>query len=957
MDVKKLESRNTSLDIIRVVAVFLVNSVHFFLYNGFYTETVQGVPYFVMTVMRVLFTACVPLFMILTGYLMSKKTLSKSYYKGIRKTLIVYALATVACIAVKILLFHDSAYSNFTLGQGIMEFLNFKGATYSWYIEFYIGLFLIAPFLNLMYNGLKTQRQKQVLVFTFFAIAVLPSIFNSNVFSNPQWWATPTVTEEYEKIMPAWWTMTYPVAYYLVGAYLREYGFKMKTRTLLIGFSVVLLLFSAHNYYRFYGSTFKYGTLLNWNCFEAYVISCGLFILLLRIPTKGMPNGLKWLFWKVSDLALGIYLLSFIFDHIIYYDYLNKYVSNLDDKLPYYFITVPIVFVLSALASIVVNFLASYVIELYESIVKFIKKQRARDDKEKWRDIMFFAFLVAAVIFAIWKCFYGFGGNDEAFYLTVPQRLLQGDALFTQEWHLSQMSSIFLLPFLGIYHMFAGSFEGVILAARVYYVILHAVVASVVYWRLRKYGYVVVFASLFFFIYSPYDIMAYSYNTMAIDFVVLSGVILGTTKFESKIALILGGLFFAASVLCSPYLAIGYAIYIVCVLAHLALKKKDMKCALKSELFSLKSCLWITVGIAALAVVFLIFVLTRTGFGDIMNVLPKLLSDPEHPQISMFDKIGKYFQYTVSFHPQFIYAVLAYGITALVMLFDKKRRLHRSMYLIVTTAIVLFTYALLYPTLTVSSYNYIMYPMLFVGITSYVLCEEKPRELFVSLFCLGILYSFAVCMSSNQYFYVISMAMCTANVASFVFLARLIKEMRESEDNLDYAKLYKYSALTLVVITIVLQGYFQLTVKANHCFWETSKPDQLKSEIKKGPAKGINTNTARADKYNSIYNDLKSYKGKTPANFLSLSGETWIYLAMDKFPYATYSAWIGDENIVPFDSVVSRLKEYYSVNPDKTPKYVYIPKDTKWETESYVKELQAQGYALDQNNVSYKLQK
>ena len=102
MDVKKLESRNTSLDIIRVVAVFLVNSVHFFLYNGFYTETVQGVPYFVMTVMRVLFTACVPLFMILTGYLMSKKTLSKSYYKGIRKTLIVYALATVACIAVKI---------------------------------------------------------------------------------------------------------------------------------------------------------------------------------------------------------------------------------------------------------------------------------------------------------------------------------------------------------------------------------------------------------------------------------------------------------------------------------------------------------------------------------------------------------------------------------------------------------------------------------------------------------------------------------------------------------------------------------------------------------------------------------------------------------------------------------------------------------------------------------------
>lgn len=953
MDVKKLESRNTSLDIIRVVAVFLVNSVHFFLYNGFYTETVGGVTYFVMTVMRVLFTACVPLFMILTGYLMSKKTLSKGYYKGIRKTLIIYALATLACMVFKTLYLHE----DLSVGKFVMDFLNFKGATYSWYIEFYIGLFLIAPFINLMYNGLKTQRQKQVLVFTFFAISILPNLFNSNVFTNPQWWATPTMSDQYEKILPAWWAMSYPVAYYLVGAYLREYGFKMKTRTLLIGFTVVLLLFSAHNYYRFYGSTFKYGTLLNWGCFESYVISCGLFILLLRIPTNKMPNGFKWFLWKLSDLALGIYLISFIFDRIIYYDFLNKYVAKLDDKLPYYFLVVPIVFVLSAIASVVLNFVAWYIIDLYNNLVKFIKKQRARDDKEKWRDFLFILLLAAAFTFAIWKCFYGFGGNDEAFYLTIPQRFLQGDALFTQEWHLSQMSSIFLLPFVGIYHMFADSFEGILLAARIYYVILHAVVASVVYARLRKYGYIMVFASLFFFIYSPYDIMAYSYNTMAIDFVVLAGVLMGTTKFDKKIPLILSGVFFAASVLCSPYIAIGYVLYLICVGLHFVFKGKDKKIAFKSELFSLKTCLWFTVGIAAMAVIFLITVLSRVGFGEIMNVLPKLLSDPEHPQIPITAKLQSYFRYSATFHAQFIYAVIAYGITAIVMIFDKKRRLHRSMYLIVTCGIVLFTYALIFPTLTTTGYNFIMYPMLFIGITSYVLCEDKPRELFVSLFCLGILYSFAVCMSSNQYFYVISMAMCTANVASFAFLARLIKEMRESEDNLDYAKLYKYSAFTLVVIMIALQGFFQIDVKAHHSFWDGSDTATLTTQIEKGPAKGIFTNAARAKKYKAIYNDLNSYKSKTPGNILSLSGETWIYPALDKFPYATYSAWIGDENIVPVTSVISRLKEYYTVNPEKTPKYVYIPKDTKWETKNYIKELVAKGYKLKENTVSYQLEK
>lgn len=957
MDVKRLESRNTSLDIIRVVAVFLVNSVHFFLYNGFYSETVQGPTYFVMTVMRVLFTACVPLFMILTGYLMCKKELSKSYYKGIRKTLIIYVLASIACIIFKVFVIHDTNYQNLTPGKLLLEFLGFKGATYSWYIEFYIGLFLIAPFLNLMYNGLKTQRQKQILVFTFFAISVLPNIFNANVFTNPQWWATPTVSEEYEKILPQWWSMIYPVAFYFVGAYLREFGFKMKTRTLLIGFSIVLLLFSAHNYYRFYGSTFKYGTLLNWGCFESYVISCGLFILLLRIPTAKMPTGLKWLFWKVSDLALGVYLISYIFDRIIYYDFLNKYVTVFNEKLPFYFLVVPIVFLLSIAGSIILNFLAGYVMECYNAFVKFVKRQRAKDDKDKWRDFIFIGLLAAAIVFAIWKCFYGFGGNDEAFYLTIPQRLLQGDALFTQEWHLSQMSAIFLMPFTAVYHMFAGSYEGILLAARIYYVILHAVVAAVLYSRLRKYGYIMVFASLFFFIYSPYDIMAYSYNTMAIDFVVLSGAILGTTNFDKKIPLILGGLFFAASVLCSPYIAFGYALYIIGVLLHIAFKKKETKSVLKSELFSIKSFLWITVGIAALAVVFLIFVLSRVGIGDIMNVLPKLLSDPEHPQIPITDKLAKYFQYSATFHAQFIFAVIAYAITAVVMIFDKKRTLHRSMYLIVTTAIVLFSYALIYPTLTTTGYNFIMYPMLFIGITSYVLCKDKPKELFISLFCLGILYSFAVCMSSNQYFYVISMAMCTANVASLAFLARLIKEMRESEDELDYAKLYKYSALTLVTIMIVLQGYFQIDVKAHHSFWDGSDTSALTTQIENGPAKGLFTNSTRAAKYKYIYNDLMNYKGKKPDNFLSVSGETWIYLALDNFPYSTYSAWIGDENIVQFDSVVSRLKEYYSVNPEKAPKYVYIPKDTKWEPENYVKQLQAQGYKLTENTVSYKLEK
>lgn len=79
-EIPMMKKRNINLDIIRSIAVFSVLSVHFFLNNGFYTEIIKGKRMFVMFTMRTAFMICVPLFAILTGYLMNKKILSKTYY-------------------------------------------------------------------------------------------------------------------------------------------------------------------------------------------------------------------------------------------------------------------------------------------------------------------------------------------------------------------------------------------------------------------------------------------------------------------------------------------------------------------------------------------------------------------------------------------------------------------------------------------------------------------------------------------------------------------------------------------------------------------------------------------------------------------------------------------------------------------------------------------------------------
>lgn len=947
MDISKLEKRNPALDIIRIVAAFTVLSVHFFLHNGFYYETVQGTSMYIMTLMRTLFSVCVPLFMILTGYLMCNKTLSRKYYKGISKTLVVFVIATLACMLFKT--FHDG--EEFSLIKFIFNTFDFTGANYSWYIEMYIGLFLIAPFLNLAYNKLDSQRKKQVLVFTFAVITILPSLLNIFNFESIAWWGDPKSNDTFQKIVPAWWTGVYPIAYYFVGCYLREYGMKIKTRTLIAVFLAAIVLFGSFNFYRSYGTTFKSGTYVYWYGFEPYVLSSFLFVLLTRIKTDKFSAKFKFALWKLSDLALGIYLISFIFDKLVY-DVLNKTITPMQERLPFYFVAVPIVFILSTAASFIMNVLAQGIITLFHKIVNYIKFQKEHGSQKMWQDILFIALMACGIVFAIWKCFYGFGGSDEAFYLTIPDRLTIGDALITEEWHLSQLSSVLLIPFVSMYKLIVGSTEGIILAARFNYIIFHAVVASVIYLRLRNKGILSVVASFLFFIFTPYNIMALSYNTMGLDFVAVTGVLMGTNYKNKTLPTIIAGFTFAAAVLCSPYLAAAYVLYGICVILHYVLKKKNLKFVISEEIFGIKSFLKFTIGVAIPAVIFLAFALSRAGISDIINVLPNLMTDPEHPQLSLDYKMRLYYESIYKFHDNFKIAVISYFVMLFAMIIDKKRKVHRSLYLIISSALSIFTLILIVPTINTSSYNAVMFPMIFIGITSYILCDKKPRRLFVSLFVLGIIHSISLEMTSNQYFYVISMALASSNIASYIFLAQLLKEMKETEDNFDYKVLLKYSSIAIVVLTICIQGFLQFKAKAEHCFWESSM-NTLTSEIPSGPAKGIMTNADNCNNYVQIYNDIASYKNYNQGNILLLTEKTWTYLDVDNLSYGTLSAWITEGNRVSLE----RLEEYYKINPEKVPDYIYILKNSKWDDMVVDNISNDWGYSVNETNISYKLEK
>lgn len=372
---KMRECRDTSLDLIRVFANFSVISVHFFLNNGFYSEIVMGKRMYLMVLLRTFFMICVPLFIVLTGYLMSSKKLTRKYYSGIIKTLFIYVLASVACIFYK----NYSLPETYDLKKAILGILDFSAANYSWYIEMYIGLFLLIPFINLIYQGLNNKIQKQILILTLLLLTALPSVVNIFHFTEAEKWGIYISANMYQKIIPAWWTGVYPLCYYFIGCYMKEYGLKfgkVKSTVLLLG---TVFFAGSMNYCISYGTVFQWGGWQSWGSLFNVISTVLVFNIFRKMKwINNLPNIIKIFIKWLSDLTLGAYLVSYVFDSLFYQVLLER-VPDMIHRLEYYFIIVPAVFICSMLLSAGINVVYKLIGDAGKFMIKTISKSETKN--------------------------------------------------------------------------------------------------------------------------------------------------------------------------------------------------------------------------------------------------------------------------------------------------------------------------------------------------------------------------------------------------------------------------------------------------------------------------------------------------------------------------------------------------------------------------------------------------
>lgn len=286
-------SRFTGIDIIKILAVMLVPSLHFFENYGF-----VGQPYinfsmvFQETIRWISFT-CIGLFLLSTGYLQCNRCPGK--YRKILKYVIPYLFYCVLTVFV----LHGINFSVFS--NILYYFLRFPA--YFWYMSFYLGFYLLIPYLNLITKNMD-KKQFQILILTLFIVISLPNFVNS----------LPALLNGSKHIyLPSWWSDFFPVIYYFIGVYFRKYQPRIKKVILIgivliasFGISLIDFKYSKGGNPQFFGG--GYGSALT------VLLSVCIFALFYNLNVR--QRTLQALAGFVSGMTLNIYLGLIVSDKL-----------------------------------------------------------------------------------------------------------------------------------------------------------------------------------------------------------------------------------------------------------------------------------------------------------------------------------------------------------------------------------------------------------------------------------------------------------------------------------------------------------------------------------------------------------------------------------------------------------------------------------------------------------------
>lgn len=339
--------RESGADLYRIMGLLFVNTLHACLYNGFYYEAQEGLAMWLANSVRWLVFSCNAMFMLLTGYLKTASPWGRRYYKSLVAVLIGYVLTCVISYPIRYYCIGEKD----PLMTWLERFVTFSN--YSWYIEMYIGLFLISPLVNLALDNIHSPKKQWFLALSLLVITVGHSATTIN-------------------LLPDYCGSFYPLALYTLGAVIRRTQPKVPS---LVGLLGALLVAMGLGYVTMRTATdgFYSGFAQGYGGFWVVLMVAFLFLGVYRLRIG--PRFAKILAFLSGGVLEG-YILSRLFDVWIY-GTMPQWHSPEKYILIFLCITLP-VFVISLLSGKLVNTVSAFLTrQLWKLVEHPFRKHRS----------------------------------------------------------------------------------------------------------------------------------------------------------------------------------------------------------------------------------------------------------------------------------------------------------------------------------------------------------------------------------------------------------------------------------------------------------------------------------------------------------------------------------------------------------------------------------------------------
>lgn len=345
-----MKERKLNIDLLKCIAIVFVVGVHFFLHTNYYGQSFTFKRIFLSSFIWMILMTCVPLFIMTTGYLMKDKTYSEDYFIKLLPVIGIYALTAA------VYTFFDMRVVNEEYLGKLFENI-FSFSHYAWYVNLYIGLYMLIPFLNAGFNSL-TSRKNQVVVLGILVLFTIVPPTLSLLNNNEQNFMILS------HIIPDYWKGLWPITYYILGAFLASSKKKSSFKELVFVIFILDIL-SVFGLAAISETTFgiEYGVL------PVFLLSSLIFYSVIHLKVSIKNEWLQRVVLFISKNTLPIYLLSVIGDYYWYPKMVEKWgdFTNIFSRFP-------LIVIFLLIQAILMTFILNTLLKFIKTIIlKFAK--------------------------------------------------------------------------------------------------------------------------------------------------------------------------------------------------------------------------------------------------------------------------------------------------------------------------------------------------------------------------------------------------------------------------------------------------------------------------------------------------------------------------------------------------------------------------------------------------------